>query len=321
MWPQDESAPATAFIEPQDRLLEPLQEDLGPGFHYRTTPHFLIAYNTDDPWAQERGAVLDLTHQRFYEAFRAAGFAPREVPDKLVCVMFELPRQFERYALIADQMNLAWSRGYYSARTNRVAFFDERGEPDAPRGSMDPTDDDRSTLMAATPNGSESDAAALNLAKTTHEAAHQLAFNCGLQTRGVMYPLWVSEGLATCFELEDPNGRFGPEYDNPLRHRHLAEALRQGETLDLLEMAGLAKAPTHSPERLSVIYAQSWAMFKFLFERRPEQLRAYLQTLSELPAGARASETLQLEFLTAFGPLSDLQREWSDFLEAFRGAE
>jgi hypothetical protein len=316
-WPAEAKPAAATFLRHYSDLLEPLREDLGTGIYStRTSEHFLVVYNTDHRWAQERCDVLDRTHRRFYEAFEAAGFSPRPLPDKLVCVMFERSQQFERYAMSADRINMSWSRGYYSARTNRVAFFDERGEQ-ANAGGDTGDNGNSMTLLSATPKDSDTDSDALNLAKTTHEAAHQIAFNSGLQTRGVMYPLWVSEGLATCFELE-PDGRFGPEYDNATRRRHLLTALNRGELVSLSELAGMSKLPTNDARRVTVTYAQSWGMFKFLFERRPEQLRQYLATLAAMPAGARSSDALRQEFLNAFGSIQSLEREWADFLEGLR---
>lgn len=318
-WPAPQNTAATADLT---RLVEPLHDDLGPGYRVRACENFIVVYNTDDRFAADRCGVLETTHRRFYDAFGVAGFAPLPLRERLVCVMFEEPDQFERYALSADRINMSWSRGYYSARTNRVAFFDERGDMPTPRGRAARADDDRpSPLLAATPNNDEADSASLNLAKTTHEAAHQIAFNCGLQTRGVMYPLWVSEGLATNFELASPEGRFGPEYDNPSRRRHMISALERGELVSLTEMAGLSRVPTHDPRRVTVTYAQSWAMFKFLFQRRPEQLRRYLGSLAVLPPGARSSEAMRREFVAAFGSVGDLEMEWADFLDGLRAGE
>ena len=47
------------------------------------------------------------------------------------------------------------------------------------------------------------------VATIIHEATHQIAFNCGLQTRFADIPVWVSEGLAVYFEtpdLQSPKG-------------------------------------------------------------------------------------------------------------------
>ena len=41
------------------------------------------------------------------------------------------------------------------------------------------------------------------VATIIHEATHQIAFNCGLQTRFADIPLWVSEGIAVYFETPD----------------------------------------------------------------------------------------------------------------------
>ena len=41
------------------------------------------------------------------------------------------------------------------------------------------------------------------VATIVHEATHQIAFNCGLQTRLSDIPLWLCEGMAVYFEAPD----------------------------------------------------------------------------------------------------------------------
>lgn len=314
------------------QLVQRLHEDLGRTFAARFCDHFVLLYNTDPQWAVSRGVLLEETFERFYGAFLAAGLRPRPLEEPLLCVLFDQSDDFERYAQMADRMNMSWSRGYYSARTNRMAIFDERGDqasspPPAEQANHSmsrreglSTAENRPSLLAASPKNDsalaeDASASSINLAKTTHEAAHQLAFNSGLQTRGVMYPLWVSEGLATNFERDGATGLFGPEHDNPFRRRKLLRARQAHELMPLSEALVLTRVPVHDPHAVSVVYAQAWGLFKFFYQQRPAELARYLHTLARLEPGARDPETLRREVVAAFGPIADLQEQWCQFLD------
>ncbi len=94
----------------------------------------------------------------------------------------------------------------------------------------------------------------------THEMTHQLAYNSGLQKRGVMYPLWVSEGLATFFE-----GSALPQWDpigNTARRRTLAKLHAGGALLSLRELSVLA-APMRSVARRPMSMPSAGGFLRF----------------------------------------------------------
>jgi hypothetical protein len=278
-----------------------------------------------------------------YAVFGDAGFRPAELSERLLCVIFGQQHEFADYARQVDRVDMSWSRGYYSARTNRIAIFDERTaavlsrglaprEPTTPlpptdsvpadaaqlvlrTGPSDPPDTTARRLVERSQEGAR--IAALNTAKTAHEAAHQLAFNSGLQKRGVMYPLWVAEGLATSFEPADLDAPFGPGEDNPSRRRHLIEAA-QAELLPLSEFVVLTRVPKGGAQMVVEVYAQAWGLFHFLFTTRPAELRAYMAALAALEPGARDEGTLRREFVDAFGALPALQAAWDEYVAGMR---
>ena len=268
------------------------------------TNHFVILTDAPADWATKAGRTLERTQDAFYRAFGSAGFEPAPMENRLVWVAFSRRDDFHQYALNIDRLDMSWSDGYYSTRTNRVALVCESAAPA------------RSTVASASdstehfPQPSEG---FTHLAQATHEAVHQLAFNSGLQKRGVMYPLWASEGLATNFEASG-SGEFGPTHDNAHRRRQIVRAMQRDQLITLHDFITLTRVPVDSPDQTHSVYAQSWAFFRFLFNHRPRQLRQYMSDLAALEPGRRDTATLRREFTRAFGRIDALDRSWQAYL-------
>jgi hypothetical protein len=162
-------------------------------------------------------------------------------------------------------------------------------------------------------DGPHRDGGMLDIRRAVHEAAHQLAFNSGLQARGVMYPLWVSEGLATNFECDTTAG-IGVGRDNPPRRRQLLRACDAGRLMDLDEFVTMVQIPVGGRASPNDLYAQAWGMFNFLFRNHRSELRSYLGTLARAEQGSRDPEVMEAEFAGAFGSTSRLRESWSEYL-------
>ncbi|MEX2388373.1 MAG: DUF1570 domain-containing protein [Phycisphaeraceae bacterium] len=287
-----------------------------PGSH--VSPYFVILHDTE-PWrAQSHAVLLERTHEQFFTRFQQAGFELQPLTDRLVCLLFDSESRFARYALRAEGMDLSWTGGYYSARTNRVALY-ERGwpkrRPDTQEQEAFDRDDAPPAARLAVVEPTASDGRHDGLASTIHEAAHQLAFNTGLQTRGVMYPFWISEGLAISFETQRPSEPFGPGQPNPARLRDLRLAHAADQLLPLTRFVSLVRPPVDDPAMVPVAYAQAWGLFHHLFTRHPDALRTYLHRLAHLPPGRRTEAALLREFTDAFGPLDTVEADWHAFLD------
>src|SRR5688500_3134946 len=129
-----------------------------------------------------------------------------------------------------EGLDVPWSGGLYSWRTNRAAFFDSAdsepfregrriGEELAAeakqlreqiealpasdtRGRLQLRDKLRQTQWRITRFDRRIGELAGHVTGdvTRHEVTHQLFFNSGVQKRGRGYPFWLSEGLAGLFE-------------------------------------------------------------------------------------------------------------------------
>lgn len=143
-----------------------------------------------------------------------------------------------------------------------------------------------------------------------HEMAHQMAYRSGLQASGVMYPFWISEGLAANFETLE-QGFAGP---NPDRQRRRMEDYRAGRLADLNEFILHALPPCHDKDASAAAYAQAWGLVRFLYHRDPVAFRRHLYTLACRPHGERPRAALQKEFGNAFGTMETVTRDWERFL-------
>lgn len=277
------------------------------------TPHFVLVHSMDGNWAGEMGAILEQVRLDFFQSFKSAGFSLQPTNQALPWICFSDRSDFDAYAFQTDgRNNVDWLEEYYSSRTNRVTMVRE-----SPRRLAEaPVTPGVVLTGGLSAYHSESDSAGdnqLDLRRATHEAAHQLAFNSGIQRRGVMYPFWVAEGLATNFEA-GPDGRYGLGTDNLPREEALRDAYARGDVLDLEEFVVLTRVPAPGA-RLNDVYAQAWGLFHFLLKEYPTELNNYLRRLAALEPGWRSESMLREEFVASLGDVSEIDREWQVFLK------
>jgi tetratricopeptide (TPR) repeat protein len=329
-------------------LVADLLAQFGPGFSAHTAPHFIVIYNTDKAWALNRAVLLERTHDIFQQTFRRAGLRSMPLSRRLIVVLFATHREFAHYARRTDGLVLGWSSGYYSTRTNRIAFFNDEDNPQFDEVRRDMTaaqnqiiDLDQQIATAAKARNHalvselrrqqaearkqlrwyENRLAAvgglLNTAKTIHEAVHQLAFNTGIQNRDASYPFWLSEGLATNFEATDPAAPFGPMHDVPIRRTALKEARDENQLLPLEKFITLTSPSSEPDDLIAARYAQAHGLFQLLFRKRNQQLRTYLRLAADQPNVTDPAAHRQL-FQQAFGDLATLDRDWNNYLRQLR---
>jgi hypothetical protein len=284
------------------------------------TEHFSIRHGLDGLSVRRIGMLLERLNQQFI-----ATFTPDEqaspVAGKLEWYCFDDRGDYEHYGRQADRADVSWTQAYYSARTNRVALLLTAGVDlcDPPRQAEAQTDDQVLAVSrrAAPPVDQDLDRV-VALGQITHEAAHQLAFNRGLQVRGVVYPLWVSEGLATNFEVNF-GGEFGLEHENPVRRPRLIEAWKQGRLTDMESFITTVRAPVQHAHVVNDMYAQAWGFFRFLYHHDRPALHKYLAQLNESGPGWRPPATMRRQFTDAFGPIEALRPHWARYLEQLAG--
>ena len=252
--------------------------------HAAGVDHFMIVPGDGSPVSPAVDVLLEMIRSKVSRAMGSHGLKLDSTSEPLIWYCFDDREAYHRYALSVDHANPAFVDAYYSTRSNHVVMYYE-------------------ALSAE------------RIVVLTHEMTHQLAYNSGLQKRGVMYPLWVSEGLATFFEpcalSEAQRGRYVS------RSRQLAELGAADKLIPLSQLAVMT-----GPDALAIsasdAYAQYWGLMTFLLERRPEALNAYLSDLAQQPLGRRSSASLRNEFIAHFGRIDTLEEQWRQFVASLK---
>ena len=265
--------------------------------------------------------TLEQTHAVFYATMGKAGFELEPLSEPLVWLVFTNRQEYDRYTWQAEGMELPDLDSYYSPRTNRVAMLFWKpsggGPADQARGERPRRRRSRRCSFRP-PNGYMGEPPAASPEREAHEAAHQLAFNSGLQKRGVMYPFWVAEGLATGFETRSP---LGPGAINLMRCRHLLSARRRGSLEPLPEFLVRVQVGLENTPRVQETYGQAWGVFHYLFTRHPAGLRRYLRQLAGSSPGRQPLHVRQQHVVSAMGPLDELEAGWQAFLNTLDDSE
>jgi hypothetical protein len=252
----------------------------------------------------------ELAYAAFMSAMDFEKLHPMPPRSRFVMVLFAKRADFQAYAKLADSNELAWMSGYYSHRTNFVAFFDDSGGAgnaqleaslasgsakvrtlnemisDAGRrgqtGLVNTLTAERNSVelqMDRLRQNFAAQAGAHNAEKTMHETAHQVSFNTGIQLRLVDYPMWLSEGIACQFETAGRMGKLGPEVISGERTGVLRAAIKAKGTIPLEKLIAENPPKDADEKTINLWYAESWALVNFLYvEKRAgfeELLSAY----------------------------------------------
>lgn len=336
----------TTELPPEDDRIAALKQDF-PAMRMHLTRHFIILFDTDERWARTRAGLLEKAHDVYYATFRRVDFRPLPLRQRLVCILFNSHRDYVDYALKVDNAKMGWSAGYYSTRTNRIVYFDDRDSPifrqvvekkqqleqrvdelrDRIRNERNHAIvaqlrrelDQTTRQLTWYRNRHEALAKLGNASKTVHEAVHQLAFNSRLQARGTRYPFWISEGLATNFETDNPASPFGPLHPNDLRRAALQQHIRDGGAMvPLDQFVTITRVPAEDQQQAMLIYNQGWALFGYLFRYHRDELRQYLDAAVNLPPGERSAEQLHEDFVEAFGPTEPIQKKFTQWVNRLK---
>ncbi|HEX7010229.1 MAG TPA: hypothetical protein VF184_09610, partial [Phycisphaeraceae bacterium] len=111
----------------------------------------------------------------------------------------------------------------------------------------------------------------------------------------------------------------GPTCDNPIRLGDLIQARQDQLLLSLENFVVLTRIPTEQPQQINAVYAQAWALFRYLFIHHRPAMVKYLTDLAQQPPGSRSAWMLKAEFETAFGPVGELEPAWLAYLDELTG--
>ena len=292
-------------------LQEQLLTELPSGFRAHKTRHYLICYNTSTVYAEWCGALFERLYKAFRNYWRQRGLELTDPDWPLVAFVFDGKSSYARYA--KTELGEATSSiiGYYSLRTNRVTTYDLTGADVRTRRLNSTAQVNR---ILSRPQAERT------VATIIHEATHQLAFNCGLQTRYADIPLWFSEGIAIYFETPDLRSSKGWRNIGGVNRVRLAEFRRylRARPADSLRTLLSQDDRFRSSRTAPQAYAEAWALNYFLINTRIEEYTEYLKTLEQKQPLLYDDAHERIEqFQRFFG--EDLSRLDAQFLRYMRG--
>jgi len=340
---------------PDDEVAE-LRRILGPTFTVTETRHFVVLSDCGRDWTRARADLLERTHHQFMRMMEKIGLPSQTPEHKLPAIMFNEHAAYQAFAKSQDGITAPWVAGYYAAKGNRIVFYNDSTAPAVERASRHIEEAEvraeqakRQAEAARRERNQESVskleryAAELSayaadererirehareafISKSTHEAAHLVAFNCGFQLRSRQYPFWLTEGVAQCFETTTPNRAFGPDQPVAEREREFERILLAGESADspgllpLDVLVSLNEVPgglttgdggSGGADAAAVMYPQSYALFRYLFRFHREALAGYVRDIAGEPPGRISPERHLVMFSARFGDVAALERQW-----------
>jgi hypothetical protein len=298
-----------------EQLGERLRREL-PGFEVHTTQHYLICYNTSRAYAQWCGALFERLYKAFNNFWQRKDFDLHEPEFPLVAMVFADQESYAAHASKELRGGPGSIVGYYSIPSNRMMVYDLTGIESLRRAGDKRTSAAQINQMLARPEAER------NVATIIHEATHQIAFNCGLQTRYAAIPLWLSEGMAIYFEAPDLTSSKGWRTIgavNRVRLNGFRKYLQKPRPADSLVTLVSSDDRLRDPKRHEDAYAEAWALNYFLIRQRPKQYTDYVKMLSKKqPLVEDDAQTRLREFQNAFGDLKQLDAEFVKQMERVR---
>ncbi|TWU51189.1 hypothetical protein Poly59_27800 [Rubripirellula reticaptiva] len=274
-----------------DQAAQRLHDELGDEFAIYRTQNYAILYNGSDQHARQVGSLFEKLYRGFFTFWKNQRWNLPEPRFPLVAVVLRDHSSFLDHAGKEIGERAKTVIGYYNFETNQMTTFN-------------------------VPNWER------NVATIIHEATHQLAYNCGLQTRFADNPMWVSEGLATFFETPDMKSpgtwrSIGAVNPVKLSHWRIYERSRPAESLATLLADDVRYLNTSTATQA---YAEGWALTYFLITTKRKEYIDYLKTLSEgKPAVVRPPRERIKMFEDAFGmTLVDLDKAFVKFMRRVR---
>jgi hypothetical protein len=290
-----------------DQIAERLLAEMPSGFRIHTTGHYVVCYGTSRTYAQWTSSLLERLHRAFTRYWSRHGFQLHEPEFPLVALVFPDQKSYLQSAKEQGAQISSAVVGFYSLQSNRVNMYDLTGveavrRPGNRRGSLKEI-----SQMLSVP-------AAVPLVSTiVHEATHQIAFNCGLQTRLSDIPLWLCEGMAIVFEAPDLSSTKGWRGIGKVNHPRLKIFRRNQKSWRTARLKSMLASdrPFRDSRTAANAYADAWALNYYLIKYHPEAYTAYLKMLAQKPRLGKDSPERRLEeFHESFGEIGELERDF-----------
>ncbi len=256
-----------------DQMERRMMEEMPKGFAVYRTANYLIVYNANEEYAKTVGALFEQLHKTFFAYWKNQRWELAKPRFPLVALVLANKNEFLKHGIAEVGESARSVIGYYDRASNRMTTFNI---PNLER----------------------------NIATIIHEGTHQLAFNCGMQTRYADNPQWVSEGLATFFESPNISSKRGWTGVGRVNQVNLARWRRYQRSRPADSLATLLadNSRFQNPASVESAYGEAWALTYFLIKTRRKEYTAFMQKLSQGKPLAEKSPRERIEiFESSFG--------------------
>lgn len=303
--------------------------------------HFVVLSDAGLVRARKHAELLERAEHQFRRFAARLNLQPLPLEHKLVCVLFRDADDYRAFAAEHDNVSAEWITGHYSPAHDRVVFYDAEltPPPDEAQVQLDQAqaqiasleqqarqaEQARHTQLASSLRSQATDlkqrrdmavnelnafARSNAVATAVHEATHQLLHHTRVQSPYVRAPMWIGEGLATSFETDSPQQAFGPDHEYAPRRADFQQYLDSDQLLPLRELVQIDSVADDASDRAAVVYAQSYALVKWLCRFKSDGVRKYLAALRSEPSGTPTAARHLEMFEASFGDCAALERAW-----------
>lgn len=278
----------------------------GPKAKHLLTKHFVIVYTSETDAARRLAARLDSVYEWCAKLANQLELQKRLPRYKLEIYYFGTFDEYDKYQTVMGLRNVGFI-GFYSHVNNRSAFFDMLTWPPFAQqleAARQPGVDAKTRLGVETKIGRLVEHN--NFEVVQHEAAHHVHYNIGIFTKFGDTPRWMSEGLATMFEVP-PSGSGGSL--GSLNHTRLYNFRRvwgeKGERLPDMKTFLLNDGLFFQLGWSG--YLIGWTVNQYLYRTQPDKFKQWMQLLGERESYEEVSVADRLaQFEDIFGEVNDI---------------
>ncbi|GAA4437640.1 DUF1570 domain-containing protein [Bremerella cremea] len=255
--PINEVKKTDATFEGMDRKqLEKKLQTEHPGFKTFTSRHFIFVYNTSNEFAQGTMRIMESMLPGVMAHAKRQKIDVHEPDVPLVVLMFETEREYKDFAQLPDGVV-----AYYDILENHVVMYE--------KPMQTPFKWELYYRQA--------------ISTISHEGAHQILHNIGVQQRLSRWPMWISEGIAEYYAPTDFGKRMRWKGAGDINDMRMFELESYLKAKDADQADGTMVDDTVGASSLtSTGYASAWALTHYLATRRKLEFDKFMKKVSEL---------------------------------------
>ncbi|PQO42496.1 DUF1570 domain-containing protein [Blastopirellula marina] len=237
------------------KVLEQRLREEHPGFRTLASRHFVFVYNTSREFAQGTMRIMEsmLPGVMAHAKRQKIDVHDPEVP--LVVIMFATEAEYKQFAQLPDGVV-----AYYDTMENHVVMYE--------RPSKTPFKWELYYRQA--------------ISTISHEGAHQILHNIGVQQRLSRWPMWLSEGIAEYYAPTEFGRRMRWKGAGDINDMRMFELESYLKARDANQADGAMVDDTIGASRLtSTGYASAWALTHYLASRHKLEFDQFMKKVSE----------------------------------------